>query len=892
LLLSIELLLEMNRPFCTGLLVLLCVANVAHAQDYGTRLGTIQRGGKISYEPTGPGMLFDALDPIVRKYYVPQELYAEYQWKQTAYSNYARSEYQRYVSTSLEGSYFYDLYGNFLTRGWPIFDWRQESSQPLGSSLFEDRRFQSWFNSLVVAADHKGQFHYSITAGDQIRTTLTPMTFSKVRFDGVQLDFATDKHSATLLLSRISEPDPLNLASGGEPSRRSDNTNLLGGRVETQLGDFVKVGATLVSTHHSQTQADALNGNFLKGTLTGQQNLGHVSFVEVVIRDDSPDDGVAGGSLFASDIVIYDLQSRQLRGSEIGFRPLIEGGFQRAGFLSAAGDEVIRMRYDFSDPSYTGPDLAEIERVEVELVVANDYLIEMTSDRQANRSGREVFTTVARASGNVKDGSNQRVLVLDYGLPTANQITGFTLELDDLGGVRAYMELDINHQFRKYPNPVRHKHHTASKQSEAWLFNLSKDDYPYFAFGEAFSVSPSYSTSMTVVNTSGIVDYGNSLRRFELVDDNDDQDRFPDWKRHDFGTGDTRIFPGWDENNDLVSDFNQNDSQNSPNRVPDYEEPFLRFHTDRPEFQFGVDMNHNGWIDRFENDEEADLPYKRDRRGYNVYGGVHVTEEIRLTLGRTRIAQIADERRSRAFYLLASADKTYPGRVRLRLSQDLRRVRDTIRDDLIQWLQPPNSRGELLPIRDILPAQNTWINTSWMDVQYIRVPGLVLSHLGKWQFYHQRDTSRALIQRDMRKQSSFLGFIDKAQYHWFLGSLALMPAWKSEFRRQVPLERSRGKRLELSELFLLKARLPILLSSHIEAGVEYHVFTQFNSPPPPGAEDSFTELTGLAQLTDVSDYQGYRLTTVVGFSISRQHFEVEGTRVRTKGFLTVYAGVE
>ncbi len=880
------------RAFATVLILVTISASTVQAQDYGARLGTVRRGGAVSYEPTGPRSLFDALDPTVRKWYVPQELYAEYQWKQAAYSNYARSEYQRYVSTSLEGSYFYDLYGNFLTRGWLIFDWRQQSAQPLGSSLFEDRRFQAWFNSLVVAADHRGQYHYAITAGDEIRTTLTPMTFSKVRFDGVQVDFASDKYSGTLLLSRISEPEPLVLLSGGQPSRRTDNTNMLGGRTEIQLGDFVKLGGTFVNAHHTLTQSDALNGNFLKGALTGQQNLGHVSFVEVLIKDDSPEDGEAGGGLFASDIVVYDLEGNQVRGSEIGFRPVLEGGFQRSGFLSAAGSELIRLRYDFSDPSYTGPDLAEIERVEVELVVANDYLIEMSSDRQADRFGREVFLPVARASGNVKDGSNQRVLVLDYGLPTANQITGLTLELDDLQGLRAYMELDINHQFRKYPNPVRQKHHTASTQAEAWMVNLSKTAYPWFSSGEVFAVSPRYSTSMTVVNTSGIVDYGSSLRRFEFVDDNDDQDRFPDWKRHDYGTGDVRIFPGWDENNDLISDFNQNDSENSPNRIPDYEEPFLRFHSDRPEFLYGVDMNHNGWIDRFENDEEADYPYRRDRRGYNIYGGVHATEDIRFTAGQMRVSQIADKRRNLATYVLVNGDRTVPGLGRVRFSQDLRKVRDTIRDDLIQWRQPPNSRGELLPVPDILSAQNTWINSSWLKMEYTRVPGLLLSHLAKWQLYHQNDGFRELVQRDMRERSSFLGFINKVQYRLFLADLILVPAWKSEFRRQVPLMRSRGKRLELSELFLLKARLPILLSSHVEAGLEYHLFTQFSNPPPPGAEDSFTELTGLAQLADVSDYQGYRLTTVLGFSISRQHFKIEGTRVRTRGYLTVYAGVE
>ena len=51
------------------------LANPLDAQDYGARLGTVQRGGKVSFEPTGTGVLFDALDPTVRRRYVPQELY-------------------------------------------------------------------------------------------------------------------------------------------------------------------------------------------------------------------------------------------------------------------------------------------------------------------------------------------------------------------------------------------------------------------------------------------------------------------------------------------------------------------------------------------------------------------------------------------------------------------------------------------------------------------------------------------------------------------------------------------------------------------------------------------------------------------------------------------------
>ena len=351
------------------LIYILLAALPLGAQDFGARLGEVKRGGRVSYEPTGPGVLFDALDPVVRKWYVPQELYNDYRWQQGAYSNYARENYQRYVSTSLEGNYFYDVYGNFLTRGWLIFDWRQQNPQPFGSSLYKDGRLGSWFNNVVIASDHKGQYHYALTVADQLRTTLTPMTFSKTLFNGTQLDVVSDKYAGTLLLSRISEP---NFAGGGTAEiagRRTHNTNLLGTRIEAQVGDFVKVGGTFVNAHHAQTQAEAFGGSLFKGTLTGDQNLFPVSSIQVMIKDDSPADGDAGGALFASDILIWDLEGKQVRGSEIGFRPQIEGGFQRRGYLSADGNEVITLSYDFFARTYTGPDPTRITRVQLELVL-------------------------------------------------------------------------------------------------------------------------------------------------------------------------------------------------------------------------------------------------------------------------------------------------------------------------------------------------------------------------------------------------------------------------------------------------------------------------------------------------------------------------------------------
>ena len=352
------------------------------------------------------------------------------------------------------------------------------------------------------------------------------------------------------------------------------------------------------------------------------------------------------------------------------------------------------------------------------------------------------------------------------------------------------------------------------------------------------------------------------------------------------------MFPGWDENNDLISDFNQNDNEDRPNLIPDYEEPFLRFHADRPEFLYGTDMNHNGTVDRFENDEEPDYPYKRDREGYNLFAGAYATPHTRALVGRMNIEQLSDDRRNVANYLIVAADIDHFRWGRWRLFEDLRRVRDTIEDDLLQWLQPAGSRGTLQLVEDQLPARDTWINTTWLGWNQKVSAKLEHSHKIKWQWYHQLDDKLDLRFRGIRRDGSFLGMINKVEYVWDLGRWTFVPRWKSEFRREVPVEESKSKRRELSELFMGMVRFPLLEKSFVEWGVEYELFKQLRDPAPADSEDDFTGLTSAVQLRNASAYQGYDLMTTVGFELSRRNPKGLKAEVTTRSFITIYAGVE
>ena len=318
----------------------------------------------------------------------------------------------------------------------------------------------------------------------------------------------------------------------------------------------------------------------------------------------------------------------------------------------------------------------------------------------------------------------------------------------------------------------------------------------------------------------------------------------------------------------------------------------MRYYADRPEYLYGADMNHNGVVDRFENDSEPDYPYKRDREGFNLYGGFYLGPQARVMVGRLDMAQISDARVNEATYVTAAGEADHPRWGRLQLFEDLRRVRDTIHDDLLQWRQPAGTRGTVQLVEDRLPASDTWINTTWLGWNHRLAARLHTTHKLKWQWYHQLDDELDLRRRGARRDGSFFGLINKAEYTFDFGALTLAPRWKSEFRREVPVFRADEKRRELSELFMAMLRFPVMQKSHMEWGFEYEIFNQLRDPPPADSEDSSRSLTSAVQLRNSSAYMGYDLMTTLGFEIARKNPRGLPAEVTTRSFITIYAGIQ
>ncbi len=854
------------RRFALGTAAL-AVGLVLFAVDADAATPGRERGATSQVRIEG----FDPLVPTLRKWTVPQDLYYIYDWGGYKYTNYAMNPYQRYVSTDLEGRGQYDIFGNWMTRGWRIYEWRQEQPLAFGSTVFKDGRFSNWFDNLVVASDAKGQYFTSLTIGDNIRTTLTPLTFSRSSFNGVQWDFRSDKYQGTVLMSRASEP--VRVVQGSDRDQRSDYTNFLGLRGAAQVGDFINLGATLVNTHFGSARSN-FSETSLAGLLTSSQSSGNVTEIIIRITDDSPGDG--SGALFFSGEMVVD-------GEPTNVRPIIEGGRQREGFLEALEEAPVLLRYSV-------PDALVVRDVKFNLVLSNDYRVEVTSNLQTNISGQPIFLPVTRAKGNVQDNTNQRVVTFDYGLPSANQIASITMEVEDVLGFEVRGEFARNTQFQRYPNINVVKLSNLSKgdrTADAWFFNATKREGRLFAYGETFSMAHDYATRGYIPDQNDFVDYENERQNiFEYIDDNDDQDRSVDWARFGGGGGDNSVFPGLDENNDLISDFNENQ-----NRAPDFDEPFLRHYVDPPDFLFGVDMNNNTVVDRFENDEQADYPYKLGHRGYNAYGGAEAYPGLNISVGRSREWLISADQRSDMWYAILSAQRDTPTAGTVELFWMIKSVKDDISDNLLQWVQRPGTVGGLQPFDDPLITRDAMVNQTFLGYTLER-GNLTFRNKVRFDHFRQRDDALGL------DNSVFLGVINKADSPFEVGDgIIITPRWKSMWEKRTRPRKSQLEKNELSEIISLSAVFPTLTKSRIEVGVEAIFFRNgepIPDPLPPEYTDDFVGKVFTAQYSNKVQYLGYNIIANIGFQINNISFNnLEDLDVsNTTAFIELLAGVE
>ena len=722
----------------------------------------------------------------------------------------------------------YDPFGNYLADGLDVFRLQEFRgiAPSRGSLLFESDLSEGLFQNLMIASDDFRGWSNRVLIGHAIRTKFTSLTFSRARFSGIRWDGATRRNRFSILASRISNPTPRSVEVGAE----RHSAYLFGGRWENTVGDLLKMGLSYVTTFRSDATRRK-GGRIQRGVVP--VDLGGVTELFVIFSDDSPEDG-AGAQVHGLEVYIdgvrANLQPEAVLIPEIHTytksSPLVAERMPlRTQFLSYVRADGAWLSEALSHNIKTGP-LARFETilrqkgaddrtknprhgpppepvaltggqpleasgtdvllfryrippqarsVHFRALVANDYSIDVATflgddPSTATREGWADWHNVRRAVGNVRDRSNLGWVSFDYGFPTGLATYGTDAELDILGA-RIRGEVVHNVGYYSYPGISGALH---KQSTRAYVVNASRRFSRVHAGAELFDIPSTYRTSLEAVDPGS----PNAVPRFyELVEDNDDRDEWPDADEFpnspDPRDGDG-IFPGLDEDGDGIIDTNVNDNQ-----VPDYQEPFLMYYVDPDGYTYGDDFDNNGTVDVRQDDNRPDYPYDLDRRGRHLFARLDLAPALQNTVGWYRVRSITGGGRNRVLYSKLHYGVGREGLGGIDVYYRVKRVKDDIPADIRGGdLQFAGFEAEGAIQPDQLSMRNSLVNLLFLETKFTGVPHLNVSSKLRYEVNDRRgaEFDDGTVQEKSRDRSR--AFVARADYEWKIGQLTVMPMFK------------------------------------------------------------------------------------------------------------------
>ena len=880
--------------------------------------------------------------------------------EQPGYTNYAIQRYTNppnhafpYADTPRA---YYGPLGDYLITGYELYDWteRRQPGLEYGSSILKDMNvFQQQFEHVMVARDGYSSWGYSAIVGDGLIARFTPLTLSKVDFNGVRLDVATPHVKFSALGSRIDRP---NFRTFLIPPWVVDDTHfadastlLLGNRLQVDAG-ALKVGMNGVNVHQYQsTQA----GNGLKGVLHPQQPF--VDWVVVRFSDDSPADGRKGALVQEVELIVNGERRPDLRPlvirrranarSQVGmisratgeFRPTIYNTFSgyyirtprfyrgrdeiplyadylyraqhEAGvdvsditnlplllaefeieppgeILRADGDEQLIFMFELSQEPW-------VESVELTALLGDDYRVEsaMLSERDPqarNLAGQfqsTFYRTELQAPGNVQDGSNLNWVRFEVGENTAI----FTYSTDvslTFPGVEVRGEYARSALYSRFPARVgdsfiRDRGRQFSRGGAAYFLNAVH----WFERGrvgaEVFSMDPEFTTEMRAFLPADIAHarspfggLANDTIYWDLVQDNDDGDRYPDKRvgnvlglRPDSQERDMDgVFPGQDADNDGFPDINRNG-----NRTPDYEEPFLLYDVEPNDYFYGLDRNNNDQPDVREDDLDVDYPYDADQEGYHLFGQVDLARHWSFGVGHYSAEQIAGGGGNTSSYALLTYRRDGLHQLRrLFFENNFRRVRDDIPDEFTVW---EITQRQNLVQEDLLHYQDSYVKETYLEGHVQPWSGLNLVQKLRLRMNWQQggDLRGGRVQRSRRLDQWTV--VSRADYTWEWGRLRVQPQFKFLTLRLMDRREDRTLRSEYGVVPIMKLEYPLMPRTRLLAGVEGVGPWPYRFKDRANDRNSFERHTQFLTLVNRSKYFGYDLYTTIGFNRNRKEFD-------------------
>ena len=874
--------------------------------------------------------------------------------------------------------YYYDGLGNFLFNGFRLYDWSEQrrEGQEWGSFISKDEA--SWtevFNYIAIGQDGYGKWNYSAMVGDGLVARFSPLTLSRVDFNGLRLDVSTPQVKFTALGSRIERPyyikdsgDDVYALWHFQNFQFADaSTLILGGRLQGEAG-ALRLGLNGANMHVYQSTQP---GNSIKGVLRSEQPF----WDRILVRfsDDSPGDG--GGAVVQEVQLIVngqarpDLRPRVVR-HRAGIRPQVgsysqaTGGFiskpyttpptinlpfyrgrneiplfadyfyrldhedgvdvskntildgllaniaveSPEGTLHADGEEQVVYIFDIGQESY-------VESLELEAVVGNDYRVEVATLEHFNPRGKghevqyrsRFYRTVLRAPGQVQDLSNLKRVRAELGESTA--IFTYSADLNlQLVGVEINGEYARSALYRRYPahsqmEPVFARSPRFSDAGSAYFINATRWWKRLRLGAEYFAMNPDFTTTMSHyilkdpgvgVRRSNISRLTNETIYWDLVQDNEDGDGFPDKRigfvigsiyRDDTDTDADGVHLGQDENNDGFPDINRDGDA-----LPDYLEPFLMYDVEPNDYVYGLDRNHNDEPDQREDDRDPDYPYDQDQRGFHLFAQMDLSRHWSLGAGRYAVEEIAGSGQNRSAYALLSYRREGVSRLRrIFFENHFRRVQDSIPDEYTVLTQERRfvgiyhyfvhnrywgNRAFQNRLRtDPLRYRDSYVEEAYLEARLRPWSSLHLVQKLRLRLNWQQGGHLSQGLSGGTRRLDYWSTVSRADYTWRLGRLRVQPKFKFMLLRYVDQGIDRLMRLEYDLIPIVDFNYELMSRTALRLGAQGWGPLPYRFTDRARKLESFERRTITATVTNLSRYFGYDLYTIVGVNRDDMEFD-------------------
>lgn len=514
----------------------------------------------------------------------------------------------------------------------------------------------------------------------------------------------------------------------------------------------------------------------------------------------------------------------------------------------------------------------------------------------------DVSYTVLRSEGRGINGSNRRQVTFEYGIPTGQALYGMDAEFR-LKDLTIKGELSSNPQYFIFP-VGSDAGDRDMKRRWAYFVNATQQYRSVTLGGEVFRLDPDYSGNYDSVRggipffTDKTASVGSQMQEMYVMSDNDDNDQWPDEAINELPSAektDSGIFPGLDENQDLIPDSDQN-----VNGIPDWTEPIIFYDADPPEFVYGLDFNNNGVVDYRENDDQPDYPYRRDRKGVHLF----VTKDNLgplgnwVTAGAYRIKAPANGNRANAYYGRYEYRSMSPYFGRLRINDDIKSVEDGVRDDVYIWRDLSSRRIDspypyltskqieerdlnsqlFAPTPDSLTMRNSLVNTLFVESRLSPATGVDVINNVQWIRNSQRADQFADSTSQADNVLSTITLVNKVSYTLRLGNVTVRPMFKHLLLRKHSdkLDKATGQGNILSYSIyspIVRNKYELTDKSSLEMGFQGFPFWKFRHTDRVDPSQDFSEWTFLAMMTNRSDYYGYNLASQFGWMRTARDYD-------------------